>query len=292
MPEKWEQEMKILILGAGGMLGNMLLRVLSENQEWDVWGTIRNSNIKQFFSKNICEQLVHGIDVENPDVLMKILDEIRPNLIINCVGLIKHKSEADDPLVAIPINSIIPHRLARACKLIGARLIHISTDCVFSGKNGYYTEDDLTDACDVYGKSKALGEVYYPHTVTLRTSIIGHELMTKHALLDWFLSQEEVCKGYKQAIFSGMPTIIFAQVIRDVVIPHNELSGLYNVAAKPISKFELLTLIAKVYDKQIAIIADDSLKIDRSLDATRFSKATGYVAPEWEDMIRLMHAYR
>ena len=284
--------MKILVVGASGMIGSTVLRVMSENKDWEVFGTIRSASVKHFFPAKIAERLVNGVDVEYPDALMKVLDAIRPNVVINCAGLTKHKPEADDPLISLPINALMPHRLAGLCKMIGARLVHVSTDCVFSGEKGGYTETDFSDARDAYGKSKAMGEVYYPHTITLRTSTIGHELQSKYGLLDWFLSQEGSCKGYKRAIFSGLPTVVFAQVIRDVVIPNVELSGLYHVAAKPINKFELLKMISSVYGKPIEIVADDIMVIDRSLDAACFSEATGYVAPEWEDMIKLMNTYK
>ncbi len=221
-----------------------------------------------------------------------MLDQVRPDVVINCAGLTKHKPEAEDPLVSIPINTLMPHRLAGLCKLVGARLIHVSTDCVFSGEKGNYSENDYADARDVYGKSKALGEVVYPHAVTLRTSTIGHELQSTYGLLDWFLSQEGRCKGYTRAVFSGLPTVVFAQVVRDVVIPRTELSGLYHVAAQPIDKFNLLKLIADVYGKTIDIVADDKLVIDRSLNADRFREATGYVAPGWPELIELMHSYK
>ena len=284
--------MKILVVGASGMIGSTVLRVMSENKDWEVFGTIRSASVKHFFPAEIAERLVNGVDVEYPDALMKVLDAIRPNVVINCAGLTKHKPEADDPLISLPINALMPHRLAGLCKMIGARLVHVSTDCVFSGEKGGYTETDFSDARDAYGKSKAMGEVYYPHTITLRTSTIGHELQSKYGLLDWFLSQEGSCKGYKRAIFSGLPTVVFAQVIRDVVIPNVELSGLYHVAAKPINKFELLKMISSVYGKPIEIVADDIMVIDRSLDAACFSEATGYFAPEWEDMIKLMNTYK
>ncbi len=284
--------MKILVVGASGMIGSTVLRVMSENKDWEVFGTIRSESVKHFFPAAIAERLVNGVDVEYPDALMKVLDAIRPNVVINCAGLTKQKQEADDPLIFLPINALMPHRLAGLCKLIGARLVHVSTDCVFSGESGGYTETDFSDARDAYGKSKVMGEVYYPHTITLRTSTIGHELQSKYGLLDWFLSQRGSCKGYTRAVFSGLPTVIFAQVIRDVVIPNVELSGLYHVAAKPINKFELLKMISREYGKSIEIVADDILVIDRSLNATRFSEATGYVAPEWEDMIKLMNAYK
>lgn len=284
--------MRVLVLGANGMIGSTVLRVLSEKKDWQVYGSIRDGSLKRFFSAEIGERLIEGIDVEHPDSLVKILDKTRPNVVVNCAGLTKHKLEAEDPLVSIPINTLMPHRLAGLCELVGSRLIHVSTDCVFSGEKGNYSEDDFADARDVYGKSKALGEVDCPHSITLRTSTIGHELQSKYGLLDWFLSQEGRCKGYTRAVFSGLPTVIFAQVIRDVVIPRTEMAGLYHVAAKPINKFDLLKLIADVYGKSIDIVPDDKLVIDRSLDAKRFQSATGYIAPEWSELIKMMHAYK
>ena len=284
--------MKVLVIGASGMLGSTVLRVLSEKSDWQVFGTVRDEKVKQFFSEAIGKRIRAGVDVEEQHSLIKVLDQIRPDVVINCTGLTKHKLESEDSLVSIPINALVPHQLAELCKLMDARLIHVSTDCVFSGEKGGYIESDPTDARDAYGKTKALGEVDYPHAITLRTSIIGHELQSKISLLDWFLSQGASCKGYTRAIFSGLPTVVFAQIIRDVVIPHKELSGLYHVAAQPISKFNLLKLIADVYGKSINIEPDDTLVVDRSLDATRFFRATGYVAPEWPELIKTMHAYQ
>lgn len=284
--------MKVLVIGASGMIGSTMLRVLSEKREWEVFGTVRDPAIKRFFSAAICEHLVAGVDVEHHDSLLEVLDRIRPEVVINCAGLTKHKPGAENPLVSIPLNTLLPHRLAGLCKLIGARLLHVSTDCVFSGTKGGYVETDFADARDVYGQSKALGEVRYPHTLTLRTSTIGHELQSKYGLLDWFLSQEGRCMGYTRAIFSGLPTVVFAQVIREVVIPRPELSGLYHLAAQPINKFDLLQLIAAEYGKQIDIVADDKLALDRSLDGSLFRDATGYVAPGWPELLKMMHSYK
>jgi dTDP-4-dehydrorhamnose reductase len=281
--------MNVLIIGVSGMIGSAMFRVLDEKNDWKVFGSIRNEQFKRFFPPSSRDRLISGIDVESDELVVKLLDQVRPGVVINCAGLTKHKPEAEDPLVSIPINTLMPHRLAGLCKLIGARLIHVSTDCVFSGEKGGYLETDYPDARDVYGKSKALGEVSYPHTVTLRTSTIGRELQSKYGLLDWFLAQEGQCKGYRRAIFSGLPTVVFAQVIRDVVIPRPNLAGLFHVAAEPIAKFELLQLIARAYGKTINIIPDDNFTINRSLDSTCFRLATGYVAPPWQDLITTMH---
>lgn len=284
--------MRVLVIGSNGMIGSTVLRVLSESNDLDVFGSVRDGEVKRFLPEAVSKKLITGIDVEHPDALIRVLDEVRPSVVINCAGLTRHKPEAEDPLVAVPINTLMPHRLASLCQLIDARMIHVSTDCVFSGERGNYLETDFADARDVYGKSKAMGEVSYPHTVTLRTSTIGHEFQTKYGLLEWFLSQQGRCKGFNRAIFSGLPTVVFAQVIRDLVLPNQALSGLYHVAAQPIDKFDLLSRIAKVYDKQIAIEPDDRLVIDRSLNAERFRQATGYVAPDWDSLINTMYTYR
>jgi dTDP-4-dehydrorhamnose reductase len=284
--------MKILVLGANGMLGNAMIRVLNEKTDYQVYGSVRSESSKQFFSADIAERLLSGVDVEQHDSLLQAFISIGPDVVINCVGLIKQLADAEDPLQAIPINSLLPHRLARLCELSGARLVHMSTDCVFAGDKGGYRESDPSDAKDLYGRSKFLGEVAYPHTITLRTSIIGHELQSAHGLVDWFLSQQGRCNGFSQAIFSGVPTVVLAQIVRDLVIPRTELSGVYHVAAQPISKYNLLKLIAEVYGKKIEIVSSDRLVIDRSLNADRFRDATGYIAPDWLQLIELMHAYK
>ena len=196
------------------------------------------------------------------------------------------------PLAAIPVNAVLPHRLARLCALAGARLIHLSTDCVFAGDKGMYREDDLPDAQDVYGRTKLLGEVDYPHALTLRTSIIGHELASHHSLVCWFLSQHGPVRGYSQAIFSGLPTVEIARVIDKYVLDRPELHGLYHLSAEPIDKLSLLQLVAKTYGKENEITEDRSMVIDRSLDSTRFRSATGYRPEPWPDLIRRMHEFR
>lgn len=285
--------MRVLVLGVTGMLGHDVFKVLDASPVLDVWGTLRSSAGLSHFSEKQHERMLPGVDVLDQDALTAALARVRPDVVINCVGLIKQLADANDPLVALPINALLPHRLAKLCTLGGARLIHISTDCVFSGSKGLYVESDLSDAEDLYGKSKYIGELHdQPNAVTLRTSIIGHELGSNHALLDWFLSQEGSVKGYRKAIFSGLPTVELARVIRDYVIPSRQLHGLYHVSVDPIDKYSLLTLVAEVYGKDIEIVPDDHVVIDRSLDSTLFRRASGYTPPTWRELIEQMRDQR
>ncbi len=284
--------MKVLVLGASGLIGSTTLRVLSERSDWQVYGSIRSDSIRPFLPKISADKLISNLDVDNLSSIIQTINEIRPDVVINCIGATKHKKEGNSPLNAIELNSLLPHRLAQVCTLAKARFIHISTDCVFSGKVGFYSESSFADADDVYGRSKALGEVTYGGALTLRTSTIGHELQSNYGLLNWFLSQESSCKGFSKAIFSGLPTVVFAQIIRDVVLKNTQLTGLYHVAAEPINKYDLLQLIAKIYKKEINIECDDNFIIDRSLDASKFNQATGYNPPTWQNLIETMHQYQ
>ncbi len=283
--------MRVLILGASGMLGNAMLRILSQSEACEVRGTARSAGVLRHFEPSLAQRIVTGIDVENVDALTTLLADVRPSVVVNCIGLVKQLAQADDPLSALPINALLPHRLARLCGLVGARFVHISTDCVFNGRKGSYLESDPSDAEDLYGRSKYLGEVAYPHSITLRTSIIGHELSSAHGLVGWFLAQEGTVKGYRKAIFSGLPTVELSRIVRDVVLPQPELSGIYHVAAEPIAKYDLLQLVRDAYGKTIAIEPDDSVAIDRSLNAERFRKATGYVAAPWPELVARMRDF-
>lgn len=284
---------RVLVLAATGMLGHSVFRAFSDTASFEAWGTVRQPAGLRFFPEGDHPRLITGVDVLDSDALAAVLARVRPTVVINCAGIIKQLASANDPLVALPINSLLPHRLSRLCALANARLIHISTDCVFSGDKGHYVESDAADATDLYGRSKHLGEVTdAQHAVTLRTSIIGHELDSRRALVDWFLSQNGRVRGYSKAIFSGLPTVELARVIRDVVLPRPELHGLYHVSAQPIAKDALLRLIATTYGKQIDIEADDSVVIDRSLNSERFMAATGYLAGDWRSLIGLMHQSR
>ena len=281
----------VLIVGASGMLGNAMLRLFATSGEFSVRGTVRCARAAESLPEAFRDLLIVGTDVENFDSLSQGIALAKPDVVINCVGVVKQLAEADDPLAAIPINSLLPHRLARLCALARARLVHISTDCVFSGGKGLYLESDPPDANDLYGRSKLLGEVDYPNAVTLRTSIIGHELQGARSLVGWFLAQQGIVKGFTNAIFSGLPTVELARIVRDHVLSNPELHGLYHVAAQPITKYDLLRLVASTYGKDIQIVPDESLRIDRSLNGNRFNQATGYSPAAWPDLIHAMHEF-
>jgi dTDP-4-dehydrorhamnose reductase len=284
--------MRVLILGVTGMLGNAMYRVLSKSPSHRVYGTVRGESARAHFQGPLRDNLNSGIDVEQQDAIVRVFAQVRPEVVVNCVGLVKQLADANDPLQAVPLNTLLPHRLAALCGATGARLVHISTDCVFSGKQGGYRESDFPDAYDLYGRSKLLGEVDYPHAVTLRTSIIGHELSGARSLVGWFLAQKGQVKGFTRAIFSGLPTVELAHVVRDVVLSHPELRGLYHVAAEPINKYDLLKQVAEVYGKTITIVPSEDLIIDRSLNADRFQAATGYNPPPWPTLIQRMHDFQ
>lgn len=282
---------RVLVLGASGMLGNAVLRVFAQSPGFLAFGSVRSASSMRSLPKEVQANIISGVDVENIDSLTKVFASVHPDIVINCVGLVKQLAEADDALSAIPINALLPHRLARLCEVANARLVHMSTDCVFSGAKGMYTEADASDAKDLYGRSKYLGEVDYPHAITLRTSIIGHELEGARSLVGWFLAQQGRVKGFRRAIFSGLPTVEIARLIRDHVIPNPQLRGLYHVSADPINKFDLLELVAKVYGKVIDIQPDEQLVIDRSLDSTRFRQATGFQPKSWPELVQAMHDF-
>ena len=282
---------RVLVLGVTGMLGHTLFRVLVKNPNLEVFGTARsNSELDQYFPETFVEQIRPGVDALVFDTVIRALAAIQPDYIINCIGLIKQDRLAHDSLSAITVNSQLPHRLSLVCRSAKAHLIHISTDCVFDGSKGNYSEDDPSDAKDLYGRSKFLGEVNYPHCVTIRTSIIGHELKGKRSLVEWFLAQKGTIKGFTKAYFTGFPTIELAQIINDYFIsPTQPLQGLFHVASAPISKYDLLVLMKESYQNQVDIEPSDDFKIDRSLNASRFEEATGFQPEPWPEMIKAMH---
>ena len=283
---------KILIIGVTGMLGHTLFTALSTQKNREVSATARSrEGLSRWFSPELTKQIHPNTDADNFDSVLRVMADVKPAVVVNCVGIVKQLPAAKDPLVSIALNSLFPHRLALACKAVGARMIHISTDCVFSGTKGRYTEKDPSDADDLYGKTKFLGEVAYPHCVTLRTSIIGHELKGKYGLVEWFLSQEGKVQGYTHAVYSGFPTVEIARIISDYVVPNAGLHGLFQVSSEHISKMELLKLVAKQYNKRVELVHFDDFRSDRSLDSGNFRKVTGYVPPSWPALVENMHRH-
>jgi len=282
--------MKILIVGGTGMLGHRLWMDLGHNHQ--VWGTVRGQ-VEDFPSlPNIPrDQVCAGVDALDFQSVRRVVESIQPEVIINCVGLIKQRENAKDPLLAIDLNARFPHLLAVAAHDVGSRFIHISTDCVFSGQKGMYTESDQADAGDIYGRTKTLGEVgYLEHGLTIRTSLIGREISTRYSLLEWFLFQNQKVKGFRKAVFSGFPTGEVSRLLQDIILPRHDLHGLYHVSAEPINKYDLLVLFKQAYNKSIEIEEDSQVTIDRSLDSTRFRAETGFVPTPWPDMIERMAA--
>ncbi len=278
--------MRILILGAGGMLGHQLCRSL--NSRMDVFGTVR-LDIKEYASLNILpeKQLIGNMNIDHLTGLKKNIDLVKPDAIVNCIGIVKQRDEAKKAAPSIQVNALFPHQLADLCAEHGVRVIQLSTDCVFSGIRGNYSEIDIPDPVDLYGRTKLLGELNRPGCLTLRTSIIGWQLNTFSSLLSWFaLQRGKNIKGYHKAIYSGFSTTVIAQLIGDILLTRPDLSGLYQVASEPISKFDLLLQLRdRLGWKDIAINPDDQFFCDRSLSGARFSRATGWRPPTWDAML-------
>jgi len=276
--------MRILVLGGNGMLGHQLFKSLGGRH--DVRVTLRQRlSVYKEFNLFSAENAYEGMEVSSMDRLIEVLGEFRPEAVVNAIGIVKQRSTAKESVPSLEINSLFPHRLAGLCKAAGVRMVHMSTDCVFSGKKGRNQEADLSDAEDLYGRTKYLGEVYDSHCVTLRTSIIGKELSRKQGLLEWFLSQTGSVQGFKNAIFSGFTTLELSRIIEKILTEHPEKGGLYHVSSDPISKFDLLTLIKRKMGLRIDIIPAEEPRLDRSLDSTRFRREFHYTPPTWEEMI-------
>lgn len=283
---------RILILGGTGMLGHALFLGLFARKNLEVYATVRSrEEAGRWFGPELVSHCLDNVDAFNFESVIRAVGEVRPEVVINGIGIIKQSSLAKDPLTSITINSLFPHRLAAVCQAACARLIQFSTDCVFSGAKGNYREDDATDCDDLYGRSKLLGEVEDSSSLTLRTSIIGHELRGKLGLLEWFLAQEGAVPGFTQAIFSGFPSVEVVRIIADYILPDPTIQGIYHVSSAPISKYDLLTLVAEKYGKKIEIKPDGQLRLDRSLDSMAFRDKTGYQPPAWPALIDDMYRH-
>jgi dTDP-4-dehydrorhamnose reductase len=281
---------KVLIIGSTGMLSHTMFRFLSSQTHLEVFATSRLPHeLSKWFSSKLVSNIFVGINAEKIDSLIQVVSNVNPDIVINCIGIIRPKEFTKGLISAITINAKFPHQLALLCKEVDARLIHISTDAVFDGQDGMYSETDEVNVRDVYSMTKLLGEVNYPNCITLRTSIVGHELKEKNGLVEWFLAQKGKVKGYKNVIYSGLTTLELAKIISNYVIPNNKLSGLYHVSSEPISKFDLLHLIANRYAKKIEIQPFGEPVIDRSLDSSAFRSCTGYTPPSWPDLVDKMY---
>jgi dTDP-4-dehydrorhamnose reductase len=281
--------MEILILGGSGMLGHKLFQRLRASHP-DTVCTIRRSleapslrHVRLFHSGNV----IDDFDVSHFSCVDRLLTERKPKVVINCIGVVKQRAAALEAIPSIDINALLPHCLAATCESIDSRLIHFSTDCVFSGDKGGYTEEDSSDARDLYGRSKYLGEVAVKSALTIRTSIIGRELSHYQSLLEWLLQQDgKRIPGYTRAIYSGVTTNYLARVVEQLIDGHPNLEGLFQVTAPSISKFDLLCQLRDAYHLNIEIIPDSAVSCDRSMKGEKFSKATGLVAPTWPELIR------
>lgn len=282
--------MRLLVLGGTGMLGHKLWQHASG--PLDAWATIRGEELSGPAAAVLDpDRVVTGVSAEDPASVARALERSGADAVVNCIGIVKQSSAASDPVPSIKVNSLFPHQAAAICRERGARFVHVSTDCVFSGSRGSYTEDDVPDAGDLYGRSKLLGEATGPGSLTVRTSIIGRELASEFGLVEWFLGEAGgSVRGFSKAIFSGFTTQALAAVLTSILTGHPELEGLWHVSAEPIDKDRLLRMVRDAYGVEVEIEADDSVAIDRSLDSSRFRGATGWQPPGWEQMIEEMAA--
>jgi dTDP-4-dehydrorhamnose reductase len=276
--------MKILVIGGDGMLGHQLVRQWSPRH--DVRATVRRklseySTLRLFSEQNTFDQ----VDVRSLDRVAACIAEMTPEVIVNAAGLVKQRPTGEDCIANLEINALFPHYLALLTRRAGARLIHFSTDCVYSGRRGSYTEMDIPDAEDDYGRSKLLGELHYPDCLTLRTSIIGRELTHKTGLLEWFLAQRGPINGFTGAIYSGLTTLEIARVAEFLMLGFPEATGVWNVSSDAISKCDLLQLVRKHFNLKTEILPDDSFSCDRSLASERFRSTFSYSPPSWDNMI-------
>lgn len=280
---------RVLVLGVTGMLGHVLMQEFGKSTELDVFGTARRVDLLfSAFPRRLLSRVFSDVDARDFQAIRETIERIRPDIVVNCIGVIKQDPGVTDRANTIALNALLPHLLAQECNERDVRLIHFSTDCVFSGQKGNYTEDDIPDPVDFYGQSKLLGEVVGPHALTLRTSIIGHELKSSRSLVDWFLSESGSVHGYTKAIYTGVTSYELARVLMSVVFPRTHLKGLFHVASDPISKFELLSTIAKEYRWPGDIVPSDEVACDRSLSAAALFAETGYRPPPWPEMVAAM----
>ena len=278
--------MRILILGASGLIGHKLLQKLSI--DFDVYATLHRSKenyglMPLFSGQNIIDE----VDVSDFENVSAILHYVNPNVILNCIGITPRKDEINNLYKVIKINSLFPHQLANWAKVNNKRVIHFSTDCVFNGSTGNYTENSLTTAEDVYGRTKALGEINYSHTLTIRSSFIGQELFGKTELLDWFLNQEgKRINGFTNTLYSGVSTNFMTHIVKTIILNAPKLSGLYQLAPeKPISKYELLCIAKRAFEVNIEIIPENKQVHTPTLNGSKLKDKIKIKVPSWKEMM-------
>ncbi|NOQ76562.1 MAG: sugar nucleotide-binding protein [Methylococcaceae bacterium] len=277
--------MKVLVLGGNGMLGQHFLTAWQQRHE--IMVTLRNSP-SHYAGSTLLKKSnsFYNCDVRNTQHISKLMQNFKPDAVVNATGVTKQLAGDNNTEAVIEINALLPHKLAQICEQFDARMIQFSSDCIFSGKQGNYIESDTSDAEDLYGKTKFLGEVDLPHVVTLRKSTIGLELSGFHGLIEWFLAQEGEIKGFQKAIYSGLISNELVNVVEMILMDHKGLSGIWNVASSPISKYDLLIKLQQRLNlNKVHIVADDNFICDRSLDSSKFEKATGYIPPTWDYML-------
>lgn len=279
--------MNVLILGATGMLGHKLWQYAREH--FDAYATIRGAfDAVAGYGLFDPARTLCGVDAMEFATVERAVREVRPDAVVNCIGVVKQHALADDPVTCLTLNAVFPHRLRNLCAELGTRLLHISTDCVFTGKKGNYTESDTPDAIDLYGQSKLLGEVGGANCLTLRTSIIGRELGSSHGLVEWFLGAEDTVCGYTRAVFSGFPTLVLAEILGDVLERHRDLAGLWHLASGPISKHDLLVLLSAAYGRKTRIVPTNTPVCDRALDGAPLASRLGLRLESWQSMVGRM----
>lgn len=279
---------KVLILGGSGMLGHKMFQLLRARfpETYVTVRTAQSTDLLKSVGLYDEHRVIEGIDVLDPKARANLVENIGPHVVVNCVGIVKQRKQASDSIASIMINALLPHQLSEMCQRIGARLIHFSTDCVFDGVKGAYTEDDVSNATDLYGRSKFLGETATGSSLTLRSSIIGRELASYDSLLEWFLAQDHGhVKGFKKALYAGITTNQMARLVGDLIEEHPKLSGMYQVSGPWISKFDLLMIVRDKFDLEIEIEPDEEVAIDRTLVGDKFEVATGIKQPSWTQMI-------
>ena len=277
---------RVLVLGGSGMLGHKLAQTLAPR--FETWATVRSESLAPAVDAVLDEsQTLTGVDVDRPDAVAAAVARVQPDVVVNAIGIVKQLRTAKAAIPTIRINALLPHELAELCAAEDARLIQISTDCVFSGSRGNYSETDAPDPPDLYGRTKLLGEVVdASNALTIRTSIVGRELSGTVGLFEWFLSQGQgPVRGFSRAIFSGVTTQTLAQLIRELIATETDLTGVWHVSADPIDKCTLLGRLRDALGLDVEIVPDGSLVIDRSLDSSRFRAQTGWVPPTWETML-------